>query len=292
MELQSGDVLAMVRMLDDPDPKVYRELVSSLRSCGEGALPVLEEQALAHADGIIAQRLDEVMELLRRDMLCSFLVQWLKGEQNLLKAWFELTRYHHPFLDEHAVLRRIDGIARDIWMELNPNLTVFEQVRVFNHVFYKNHGFRGTGSTPPGADHFMIHRVLTDGVGHSLSLGILYMEIARRVDITLSGIMLPIHFVLAHMGEGRSVFANPEGSEPLFYIDVSHGGRVFSSGEIRTVLESAQMSAKPRFFQPCSKTDLIMSFLGTLAAAHHTEGNTRFSLGLEALAADLTQKSL
>lgn len=69
------------------------------------------------------------------------------GGNDLLEGAMLVARYRYPELEEHRIKSKLAAIRQDIWLELNDNLTAFEKVRVFNHILFQVHGFKGTNTT-------------------------------------------------------------------------------------------------------------------------------------------------
>ncbi|MCA9396683.1 MAG: transglutaminase family protein, partial [Candidatus Omnitrophica bacterium] len=77
-----------------------------------------------------------------------------------------------------------------------------DQIRKLNDFFFKEHGF--TADAQPDADK-LVENVLLDHVldnkrGVCMSLSMIYMQIAQRAGIELSGVSVPLHFFLRYDG--------------------------------------------------------------------------------------------
>lgn len=91
-----------------------------------------------------------------------------------------------------------------------------EKIHRFNHFFFHEMGF--TPDPTPDADrlvsNILLHHVLESKRGVCLSLAMIYMQMADRVGIPLSGVSVPLHFFVRHTADTTS-----------FNIELLDGGR-------------------------------------------------------------------
>lgn len=269
-ETSERDIEALVSMIDEPDPDIYHEISERIVQCGSEAMPYLEDAWYRFPAEEMRSRLELLKRHIRINHLSEQLTKWANnGYSDLLKAWMDISVYFRPELDKESVLNNISNIRKDIWLEMNDNLTALEQVKVFNHVFYDIHSFKGNLDDYHSPDNSLIDRVLERRTGNPLSISIVYMLVAQSVDLPIMGINLPEHFVLAYMGE-RFDTENMKISrdQPLFYINAFSGGAVFSSKEINDFLFKLGMEPLPGFFVPCSHKEIILRMLNNLILAH------------------------
>lgn len=282
---QQRKIQALVSMIDDPDDAVYKDISDQIIQYGDHSLPFLEDALMQAVDGTLFTRIESLIHIIRYRVLTDELVSWFKDdENNLLAAWLLLASYHHPDLNPDIVHQEIDAIRQDIWLEMNENLTALEQIRVFNHVFYELHHFRGDMDNYHEADNSHIHSVLKRRTGNPLSLGILYMEIAKSLDLPIAGINLPEHFVLAYVGETIDTESlQIKKNVPLFYINAFSGGAVFSAKEINDFLIRLKMEPAGEFFKPCTNREVLLRMLNNLVMAYNLSGQAGKKAEMESL---------
>ncbi len=269
------EILALVSMMDEPDPKIFSDISGKILHHGQEALPYLELEFESVTDDFLRSRIEALMNDIRHDTVFRVLQSAIggHGQDDLLKAWLGISKYHYPGIAEEEILEKVDAIRKDVWLEVNDNLTALEQVKVFNHVFYGLHGFRGNIENYHSPDNIFINRVLMTMKGNPLSIGLLYMLVAHRADIPVMGINLPEHFVLAYMGETIDTESlRIRDDQPLFYIDAFSNGNVFSAREINDFLDKLGHEPLPGFFSPCSNKEIIIRMLNNLVVAYDHTG--------------------
>ncbi len=281
-----NEIQALVSMVDDPDPDIYREVYDKIIQHGEDAVPFLEDELIRGAGEQSRDRLESLIRKIHAEKIFKGLEEWLTStpRDDLMEAWLWVTRYRYPDLSEAAVREELESIRRDVWLEMNENLTALERIKVLNHVFYDIHGFGGNMDDYHNPDNSYLNRLLDTRKGNPLSLSIIYMSFAREMNMPVVGINLPEHFVLAYMGES----VDPETlqvhyDKPLFYINAFSGGAVFSEMEINAFLQKLKFDPLPSFFEPCPYFQIILRMLNNLVMAYDLQGDARRKEELTAL---------
>ncbi len=272
------DIWALISMLDEPDLGTYHSIAGKIYAYGPRALPFLEARLDQETDGCFRDRANEIADDIRQDILAGTLLRCMQEDagDELLTAWISVSKMGYPLLDEQYIFREVESIRRDVWLEMNDNLTALEQVKVFNHVFYTLHRFSGNMDDYHHPDNSFINRVLERRTGTPLSIGILYMLIARRVNLPISGINLPEHFVLAYVGETIDTETLlMRDNVPLFYINAFSQGSLFSIKEANDFLKKLNLEPLPAYFEPCSKKDIVLRMLSNLVAAYGFMGEVK-----------------
>ncbi len=261
---------ALVSLVDEPDPSVFADISQSIEGFGDDIIPILENAWETHYQPHIQKRIEDLIHIIQYRKVCVDLENWIeKGATDLLEGCLIVARYQYPNLKEHEIEFELARIRKDIWIELNENLTALEQIRVFNYVFYEMHGFKGNTENYHAPDNSFLNKVLENRSGNPLTLSIIYMLVAQSLDLPVKGINLPEHFVLAYTGAS----IDPDtyeyrGNQVLFYINVFSHGTVFSQKDIEQFLKQLNQEPKPAFFNPCSNTDIVMRMIYNIINAY------------------------
>jgi len=185
-----------------------------------------------------------------------------------------VARYQFHELDSVTLKNYLDIIRCSIWLEMNHNLTPYEQINVFNHIFYGLKGFLGKTGTDSNA--YFINKVLEAKSGNAVSLGIIYQIIARELDIPVYGVNLPRHYVLAYTKHflSEEELAQDHQKEVLFYINPMSRGAIFTRNEVKSYLEKINEEESPQCFMPCTSKDTIKLALQHLEFIYKEENAT------------------
>ncbi|KAG2427535.1 hypothetical protein HYH02_014581 [Chlamydomonas schloesseri] len=117
----------------------------------------------------------------------------------LLRGALLIARHRHPELDEGAVRGVLDDMARQAAALLPAEAERRYPLRVvaaINRVMYVDYGFRGNQEDYYSADNSCINKVVERRVGIPITLSLVYMEVGRRLGLTLRGVNLPGHFMI------------------------------------------------------------------------------------------------
>lgn len=124
-------------------------------------------------------------------------VHRVETEIDLGRAALTIAAADYPNLDIDAYLSRIDGLASAAEARLGGDADVYRSIAALNYVFFKEHGFRGNREQYFDPKNSFLNEVLDRKTGIPISLSVLYIEVARRIGLSLQGIGFPGHFWLS-----------------------------------------------------------------------------------------------
>jgi hypothetical protein len=268
---------ALVSLLEDPDEKIFCVIKSLIKAERIRVLPILEKIIADNRQDLQHHRAEEICKELRCEELYKSLDAWKKSDdKDLLNGIITLNRFHNVHLDDAKVSEKIAEIRRAIWLELNDNQTSFEQVKIFNHVFYEVLGFQVTQETVPFIESLDIEKVLESKIGHPLTVGILYSILANQLDLPIYGVDFPYVFVLAWMDDNHlgmlSELENDYGV--LFYINPTNNGVLFDGQHMTDFLSEMDIKPQRGFFEPSSNTRILRRYISTYETFCKMNGET------------------
>jgi len=269
-------IQALVRLIDDPDEMVFQQVRDELMKFGTQVLPVLEQSWEQDYYGLLFQdRVENLIHDIQFETVKAQLTAWLQSpDKDLLSGAIIIARYQYPGLDETLLQERIQAIRRDIWLELNDHQTAFEQVKIFNRIFFGMHRFRGDGQNYHTPSNSYINNVLESKKGNPLSLCVIYSIIAQSLDLPIYGVNLPNHFVLAYMDSKHTSIGiqQEDNYGVLFYINAFAKGSIFDANEIKTFLKGIHLNPERSYFEPCSNSAILKRMLTNLIYAFQQAG--------------------
>jgi len=273
---QLTDISSLIQLLDDPDELVYSHVKIQIMSIGEGAIPNLEEAWESNLFGVLFQnRIEELIHKIQFDAVVKSLNEWAHAEgASLLDGVMIINRYQYPDFDQEKMLKTLEQIQQDIWLELNTNLTAFEQVKVINHILFQIYGFSGNTLDYHSPKNSFLSEVLETKKGNPLSLSLIYSIISQNLDLPIYGVNLPHHFILAYLDrfslyKTNNIFE----TDVLFYVNPFSKGTVFSKKEIDYFLEQLKLDPEDSFFKPATNVSIIRRDLSNLENSYTKLGN-------------------
>ncbi len=279
------EILALIRLLDEPDRDVFLQVSDKIHSYGAEVIPFLDHEWESNPDVLVQQRAESLIQRIQFDSVKADFGSWIRGGyRGLLEACLIIARIQYPSLQEEEVHQHIAKIRKDVWLEINENLTALEQIKVFNHVFYETHGFTGNTEFIHSPDNSFINKVLETHKGNPLSIGIVYLLVAQSLDIPVFGVNLPEHFILAYLGNGgMDDPPDTRHSRVLFYINAFGRGAVFSRQEVVAFIERLGHKPNPSYFEPCRNEVIVGRLLNNLFNAFFKEGASQQAARVEQL---------
>lgn len=144
----------------------------------------------------------------------------------LLEAAISLGQDEAPDLDIQAVLAEVDLLQARLAARCLPSHSVLERIHLLNRYFFQDLGFGVNANDYYDPDNSFIHQVLRTRRGIPISIGVLWLELARSLDLNAYGVSFPGHFMLkVVMAQGQVML------DPLT-------GRSFSSTELTEQLQT------------------------------------------------------
>lgn len=275
--LPKGEIQAMISLIDDPDEQVYRQIREKLLSYGEEVIPFLEDFWEHNSYGLTFQhRIENIIHQIQFDSVRVGLERWTEaGGNNLLEGIILINKYQYPDLDTEKIHKKLNQLKQDIWLELNENLTSFEQIRVVNQILFDVHGFTANKKNYHSPSNSYLHLVLETGNGNPLSLSIVYILVCEMLEIPVYGVNLPNHFVLCYQDKESIMqrFSQAEfGRDIMFYINAFSRGTIFNGKEIELFLKQIKVDSQESFFTPCDNFTILKRLIANLAFAYEKTG--------------------
>ncbi len=266
------EISSLVYLLDDTDEDVISQVEQRLISFGSEVIPTLEDLTHREDDAVRERRLKHIIGVLKKNGLIEELQLWVMSEeQDLLDGMLILNRLEYPDVKKNDVERVLDKIKLDAWLELNYDVTSYEQIKILNYIIFDVHQFKGNTSEYHHIDNSVLSRVLALKKGNPVSLSIIYSLIAQRLNIPVYGVNLPQHFVLGYKSadgiELLKRFNDPSSirkehkGDILFYINPFSEGLVLSYESLKSFLEQLKIDPRPEYFSICGNAEILKRVL-------------------------------
>jgi len=273
--METREIKALISLLDDTDKEVYHHIHHQLISIGKEVIPLLEDAWGHSMDMLMQQRIEEIVGRIQFDSLKKELGFWAETRSfNLMEGVILVARFQYPDLDENKIYQQLNQLQREIWLELNDNLTSFEKVHVINRILFEMHSFGGNTANFHAPQNSFINIVLESKRGNPLLLSVIYSYIARQLDLPVYGVNLPEHFILAFMNHffgGELEKASED--EVMFYINPFSKGSVFDRKEIDTFLKKLSLTPQQSYYVPCNNLEIIKRLLRNLIHSYEKLGH-------------------
>lgn len=268
----STEIYALVKLLDDPDPEIFEHVEKRLVEHGNEVIEYLENVWETAPDVTLQQRIENVVHQIQFNTVKEDLNLWYQsGAFDLLKGALIVNRYQFPDLDEQKMINQIEEIKREIWLNLQYEMSSIEKVKLINHIFYNVYGFRGNTTNHTDPQNSYINQVLESKKGNQISLALIYSTLAQKLDIPIYGVNLPQHFILGYLDESKR---DENDFGVLFYINAFNKGAIFGKHDVDQFLRQLQLEPLPGFYAPCSNVEIIRRIIRNLISSYENLGAT------------------
>lgn len=174
-----------------------------IKKAGEGALAgpaVLRERAklLERQAERLRQLADAVRQKQARDDLAALLDKKEDAEIDLLRASLLIARIDNDEVDVESSIREVDRIAADVQRGLKPDADEPTTLAAMDRHLFEELGFHGSRTDYYNRSNSYMNEVVDDREGLPIAVSVLYMEVARRLDLNVVGVGLPGHFVVRY----------------------------------------------------------------------------------------------
>ncbi|MCK4747013.1 MAG: hypothetical protein KAT15_08260, partial [Bacteroidales bacterium] len=141
-EPERRELEALMSLLEDPDLQVFDTVSDRLIEFGEEAVIPLEKRWEITLRPELQERIENVIRKIHFNRLARDMNGWRSaGGNDLLHGAYLVARFQYPDLGYDLLNEKIEKIRKDIWLELNNELTALEKVKVINYFLYDIHRF-------------------------------------------------------------------------------------------------------------------------------------------------------
>jgi regulator of sirC expression with transglutaminase-like and TPR domain len=289
MNQANKELDALLKLLDEPNNKIYRDIENRILDIGIEARDRLTDARYDLADEVSRERLERILKEINYRYIKTELQKWVNfHSDDLLHGIMLIAEFQYPELDTDEVRNKIEEIRRDAWLELNKNHTALEEIKILNHVFFDIHEFTANKENFYAPENSFINDVLLFKKGNPISLSILYSIIAQKLDIPVYGVNLPEHFILAYVNAPSPMETNQDNI--LFYINAFNKGIIFTKDEILRFLKKINLDPHESFFLPCSNVTIIQRVINNLIYSFHNQNKEEKANQLDELQRILREK--
>lgn len=226
------------------EPAAARQLLQErVRSLESQAAALRKLEKDVHRQSVTRQ----LVSLLRRPA----------DQTQLLKAGLLISKHDNPDVDVDACLRIMDRMVSEL--KDDPELrkgSAAAAARITKYLFEEN-GFHGTrGENIDDLSNSYLNEVLDDREGIPITLSIVYLELARRLDVRgIYGVSLPGRFMLGYD-------ESTDDDKRVKLIDVFDHGKLLSRDDAQAlILRSTGASIDDKTLQPATPRHMVLRML-------------------------------
>jgi len=155
---------------------------------------------------------------------------------DLARAALYCAMEEYPQLEPDEYINALDTMAVEIAERLPSERYPLRVIQAINHYLFNELGFTGNTQDYYDPRNSYLNQVIDQRVGIPITLSLVYLAVAQRLDFPMVGIGMPGHFLIRPVGQDLEVFVDPfHQGEILFPDDCQERLRQIygSSAELR-----------------------------------------------------------
>jgi regulator of sirC expression with transglutaminase-like and TPR domain len=180
-------------------------------------------------------------------------------------AALQLATIEHPDLAIEPFLGLLDSHAAEMQERIDADMDGEDFVNLLNEYLFDELGFHGNQDDYYNPSNSCLNDVLTNRTGIPITLSLVYMELARRLDRPVYGIGLPGHFIVLYDDGDFSTFIDPFNAGRLL--------REQECFELSASITGQDLSENTELLDPVGGKHIVQRMLNNLRAIYYREKN-------------------
>lgn len=183
-------------------------------------------------------------------------IQHSDEQIDLAKAALYIAKEEYPYIDIEEYLNTLDTMAEEVKERLPSSRYPLRVIQTINQYLYDDLGFVGNQSNYYDPRNSFLNEVIDLRTGIPISLALVYLEIARRIDFPMLGIGMPGHFLI-----------RPAIPDMEIFVDAFNRGEVMFTQDCQDRLNQMfqqQVTLRPEFLATVSNRQFLARMLANL----------------------------
>ena len=254
---------ALLTLLSDDDPAVYRTVRQRILRMGPRAAEWLRP-SLISLDPALRRRTQEIVLHFARqtadDRFLAFCLQ--HGEEFDLEqgAWL-LAQSEYPEINVDGYRALLDSYASAIRERLRRRNGAKEVLGIITEFLFLELGFSGDEDDFCDPQNSYLNRVLDRRSGNPITLCLIYVLLARRLSLPITGIGLPGRFICRYQTSSEEV-----------YLDAFAGGTLLTKADCVQYLLNASFSVRNDYLSPVTPRRFLLRSCANLHQIYLQDG--------------------
>ncbi len=168
----------------------------------------------------------------------------------------------YPDMEVSAYLRKLDTLAARTQVIIGQDRTPINIIECLNEQLFVREGLHGNNEDYYNPRNSFLNEVLDKNSGGiPISLSVIYIEVARRLDFHIDGVGFPGHFIVKHTSGEKDIL-----------IDPFNQGRILTLSDCQDLLDrvyGGTVSVHQSLLQAMGKREIITRMLYNLKGIYY-----------------------
>jgi len=174
-------------------------------------------------------------------------------ELNLEEGLFLLSKFAYPSISLMDISAPLDAMADDMGEAIKDTASLEKVVDVFQDVVFGKNGFSGHDLASFSPDNIYLYSVLKNRRGTPVTLASLYLLLGKRLNVPVTGVDFPGHYLVAFKARNGSLMVDP-----------FNGGRIITEKECRELVVRRGMRWNSEFLRVVDSTRTLSRTISNL----------------------------
>jgi regulator of sirC expression with transglutaminase-like and TPR domain len=246
---------ALISLLTDDDPAIHQMVRSRLLSYGQAARDWLRPHTLSD-NPVLRRRAREIIGHQNREAADGQFLDFCRrhGEDfDLEEATGLLAHTRYPDLNLDAYTALYDLWAEQLRERLVPGQSARETLAILNRFLFEELGFTGYEQYNDDVDCCYLNRVVDRRRGNPIGLCAIYLFVTRRLQLPVTGIGLPGHFICRYQSSTEEI-----------YLDCFRKGAFLTKRDCYSFLLRSHFDLSDRLLSPVSTRLMLLRMCNNL----------------------------
>jgi regulator of sirC expression with transglutaminase-like and TPR domain len=185
---------------------------------------------------------------------------------DLAKAALHIAQIEYPDLDIAKYLDRLETMAGEVAAKIPTDRYPLKVIQTIGSYLYEDLNFRGNERDYYNPRNSFLNDVLDLRTGIPITLSLVYLEIAKRIDFPMVGIGMPGHFII-----------RPNFPDAGVFVDAFDLGKILFAEDCRQKLMNLYQQdipfLPPEMLQPVTNRQILFRMLNNLQAVYLNQPN-------------------
>ncbi|MEX0267618.1 SirB1 family protein [Leptolyngbyaceae cyanobacterium UHCC 1019] len=184
---------------------------------------------------------------------------------NLERAALYIALEEYPDLDVDAYINALDEMAAAVKERMPAEWYPLKILKTIQQYLYEDLGYSGNRTEYYDPRNSFLNEVIDRRTGIPITLSMVYLAIARRINFPMVGINLPGHFIIRPIAEDMEIFVDPfHGGDILFLQDCE---------DLLVKVFDRRVALQPEYLAPVSNRQLLGRLLTNLKVIYVNQRN-------------------
>ena len=180
---------------------------------------------------------------------------------DLAKSALYIAQIEYPDLDVDRYLQALDLMAQEVAQKLPETQYPLKVIQIINQYLYEDLNFQGNELDYYNPRNSFLNDVIDRRTGIPITLSLIYLEIAKRINFPMIGIGMPGHFII-----------RPNFKDAGIFVDAFDRGEILFVEDCRQKLMNLYQQdipfLPPEILQPVTNRQFLFRMLNNLQSSY------------------------